>query len=45
MASFSDFLATLDPDSGKRGGQFERFVKWFLKNDPEWATVADEFWL
>jgi hypothetical protein len=38
MASFADFLATFDPDAGKRGRQFEHFVKWFLKNDPEWAT-------
>jgi predicted helicase len=45
MASFSDFLATFDPDSGKRGRQFEHFVKWFLKNDPEWATQVDEVWL
>jgi predicted helicase len=45
MASFSDFIATLDPDSGKRGRQFEHFVKWFLKNDPEWATQVDQIWL
>jgi len=45
MASFSDFLATLDPDSGRRGRQFEHFVKWFLKNDPEWATQVDQIWL
>ena len=45
MASFSAFLATLDPDTGKRGRQFEHFVKWFLKNDPEWATQVDEVWL
>ena len=45
MASFSDFLATFDPDAGKRGRQFEHFVKWFLKNDPEWATQVDEVWL
>ena len=45
MASFSDFLATFDPDAAKRGRQFEHFVKWFLKNDPEWATQVDEVWL
>jgi predicted helicase len=45
MATFSDFLATFDPDRGKRGKQFEHFVKWFLTNDPEWATQADEVWL
>jgi predicted helicase len=45
MASFADLLATFDPDRKKRGPQFERFVKWFLKNDPEWATQVDEVWL
>jgi predicted helicase len=45
MVSFSDFLATFDPDSGKRGRQFEHFVKWFLKNDPEWASQVDKVWL
>ena len=45
MASFSDFMSTFDPDSGKRGRQFEHFVKWFLRNDPEWATQVDEVWL
>ena len=29
----------------KRGKQFERFVKWFLKADPEWATQVDQVWL
>jgi predicted helicase len=45
MASFAELLATFDPDAGKRGQQFEHFVKWFLKNDPEWATQVDEVWL
>jgi hypothetical protein len=30
MASFLDFLSTFDADAGKRGKQFEHFVKWFL---------------
>lgn len=45
MATFSEFLASFDPDVGKRGKQFEHFVKWFLKNDPEWATQVDQVWL
>jgi superfamily II DNA or RNA helicase len=45
MISFSEFLSSLDPDPGKRGKQFEYFVKWFLKNDPEWATQVDQVWL
>ncbi|CAG0992625.1 Putative DNA repair helicase RadD [Anaerolineales bacterium] len=42
---FSDFYNSLDPDAVKRGKQFEHFVKWFLKADPEWATQVDEVWL
>jgi predicted helicase len=45
MASFSTFLKSFDADGVKRGRQFEHFVKWFLKNDPEWATQVDEVWL
>src|SRR3989338_2235723 len=42
---FSDFYNSLDPDPVKRGKQFEHFVKWFLKADPEWATQVDQVWL
>jgi len=43
--TFSDFYNSLDPDPLKRGKQFEHFVKWFLKADPEWATQVDQVWL
>ena len=33
------------PTRLKRGKQFEHFVKWFLKADPEWATQVDQVWL
>jgi len=42
---FSDFYNSLDADSAKRGKQFEHFVKWFLKTDPEWSTQVDQVWL
>lgn len=42
---FSDFYSSLDPDPLKRGKQFEHFVKWFLKTDPEWSTQVDQVWL
>lgn len=45
MGQFSDFYNSLDPDPLKRGKQFEHFVKWFLKADPEWATQVDRVWL
>jgi len=43
MASFDTFLNSFDPD--KKGIQFEYFVKWFLKNDPQLYTLVDEVWL
>lgn len=42
---FSDFHQSLDADPVKRGRQFEHFVKWFLKAEPEWATQVDQVWL
>lgn len=42
---FSDFLDRLGSDPAKRGRQFEHFVKWFLKADPEWSTQVDQVWL
>jgi predicted helicase len=38
---FNRFAQSLDA-SGK---QFEHFVKWFLKADPEWATQVGQIWL
>ena len=43
--NFSNFYSSLDADPAKRGKQFEHFVKWFLKADPEWATQVDQIWL
>ena len=45
MASFPEFLSTFDGDINRRGKQFEQFIKWFLKNDPEWATQVEDVWL
>lgn len=45
MASFSDFLRTLSNDPGKKGREFELFVKHFLKADPEWTTQVEKVWL
>ena len=44
-AFFSTFYDSLDTDPGKRGKQFEHFVKWFLTADPEWSTQVDRVWL
>ena len=43
MPSFTTFLNSFDPDS--KGKEFESFVKWFLRNDPEWSTQVDKVWL
>jgi len=45
FGQFSDFYSSLDPDPLRRGKQFEHFVKWFLKADPEWATQVEQVWL
>ena len=44
MATFDEFYKSFDPDSGVRGKQFEKFVKWFL-NSPEWQSKVEEIWL
>ncbi|HIA47102.1 MAG TPA: hypothetical protein EYN96_03825 [Candidatus Hydrogenedentes bacterium] len=45
MATFSKFLSSFDPDdNNKKGNDFERFVKWFLKHDPEWSKQVDKVW-
>lgn len=44
MASFKDFLSTFSSDSGEKGKQFERFVKWFLLNDPTWKSQVEQVW-
>lgn len=45
VATFNDLYSSFDSDPAKRGKQFERFVKWFLKNEPEWSTQIDHVWL
>lgn len=42
---FIEFYNSLDADPARRGNQFEHFVKWFLKADPEWSTQVDQVWL
>jgi superfamily II DNA or RNA helicase len=44
MVAFNNFIQSVrsEADYGKR---FEIFVKWFLKNDPEWSTQVDRVWL
>jgi len=44
-SQFLDFYNSLDADPTKRGRQFEHFVKWFLKTDPEWSTQVERVWL
>lgn len=45
MSTFNQFLSTFDSDPGRKGKQFESFVKWYLKNDPEWSTQVGSVWL
>ena len=43
MATFDEFYKSIESD--KSGKQFEKFVKWFLKNDSTWKLRVDEIWL
>jgi superfamily II DNA or RNA helicase len=45
MATFDEFIGSLSPESHERGKQFEVFVKWFLKHDPEWSAIVENIWL
>ena len=47
MATFDQFIASLDQDFGEqgKGKPFEVFCKWFLENDPEWSRSIDKVWL
>jgi superfamily II DNA or RNA helicase len=45
MGQFNDLYQSFDPDPARRGKQFEIFVRWFLRNDPEWVTQVAEVWL
>ena len=53
MATFDEFFSSLDldetgilkKDKTAKGLPFERFVKWFLQNDPVWSSKIDKVWL
>ncbi|MDA9818809.1 DEAD/DEAH box helicase family protein [Methylophilaceae bacterium] len=44
MANFNQFISTFHTEDNK-GGQFEKFCKWFLENDPVWKNKVDKVWL
>jgi superfamily II DNA or RNA helicase len=45
VGTLSQLIASLDSDSGRRGKQFERICKWFLKHDPVYARRLKHVWL
>ena len=46
MATFDEFYAAMNPDSGIRGNDFEqKFLPWFLRTDPEWKSQISDLWL
>ncbi|MDH3280400.1 MAG: restriction endonuclease [Gammaproteobacteria bacterium] len=45
MRTFSEFLTNLSSGPNTRGKEFEEFVKWLLKANPEWETQVDTIWL
>lgn len=46
MASFDEFIASLEADYGLqgKGKPFEYFCKWFLENDPSWSKLVTDVW-
>jgi superfamily II DNA or RNA helicase len=45
MGALRDLLSRLDPDSYRRGKQFEHICKWFLTNDPTYKSTLRHVWL
>jgi len=45
MATLGDLLGRCDPDTGRRGKQFERICRWFLTHDPVYARELRRVWL
>tara|TARA_A100001011_G_C14313437_1_gene846750 strand:- start:115 stop:2670 length:2556 start_codon:yes stop_codon:yes gene_type:complete len=46
IISFEDFFQTLDRQNiNIRAKQFEKFVKWYLSNDPVWKLKIKQIWL
>ena len=42
---FTTFLDTFDPDSNRRGTQWEHVCKWFLETDPVYCAQLKKVWL
>jgi hypothetical protein len=45
MGTFDELYASLNPNAQKRGFDFEHVCKWFLHNDPGYASRLKRVWL
>jgi superfamily II DNA or RNA helicase len=45
MGTFDDLYASLHPDDRLRGFEFEHICKWYLQNDPTYASRLKRVWL
>ncbi len=45
MGRLESLLNRLDASKKERGDEFERLCKWFLENDPIYATQLENVWL
>jgi len=45
MGTFDELYASLDVNAKKRGSEFEHICRWFLQNDPAYATRLKRVWL
>jgi len=45
MSNFKKIIENLSADPSKRGKAFEKYCKWFLKNDPYYSAQLKDVWL
>jgi hypothetical protein len=45
MGSLQHLLDTLSPDPKTKGDEFELLARWYLTNEPEYASIVEKVWL
>ncbi len=45
MGSLQQLLGTPSPDPNTKGREFELLARWYLENEPEYASIVEQVWL
>ena len=45
MGSLQQLLGTLSADPRTKGREFELLARWYLENEPEYASIVEQVWL